>query len=155
LLVVSGTTLSLVGTPFSLNDIYDAGLIETAKNGMSDAVERLVLTTEDENVSIKILLSTGGGFGSYAGKLADSTEFKPLSRLPEASYFGSSAISRDNPRFTIVIPATETRRLFTLQGRIIRQVGRQQNPYVYILERIGDDANGKINLFHRLVLERQ
>lgn len=99
--------------------------------------------------------SMTGGINSYKGTLADSTEFKPLSKLPEASYFGTlTTVSRNHPRFSITIPSDAKRQQFTLQGRIIRQVGRERNPPVYILERIGDETKSKINGLHRLVQDR-
>jgi rhodanese-related sulfurtransferase len=108
------------------------------------------------NAGYELVGSMTGGTGSYKGNLADSTEFKPLSKLPEASYFGTlTAVSRKDPQFRIVVPTNEKRQQFTLQGRTIRQVGREQNAPVYILERIGDDTKGKINGLHRLVQERE
>jgi hypothetical protein len=97
------------------------------------------------------------GINSYnQTKLADSTEFKPLNKLPESSYFGASVmISRNNQRYNLVVPSTENRQQFTLQGRIIRQsAGKQQNAPIYILERIGENTTHKINGLHRLIQER-
>jgi rhodanese-related sulfurtransferase len=100
--------------------------------------------------------SMTNGINSYAGKLADSTEFKPLSKLPEVSYFRTPVtVTRNSPRYRIVSPSGDRRLQFTLQGRVMKQVGRQENAPVYILERIGEKTSPRISGIHRLIQETE
>jgi rhodanese-related sulfurtransferase len=98
--------------------------------------------------------SMTGGINTYQGTKVDSTNFKPLSKLPEPSYFGTSSTKSIKPGFRITVPAETRRQQFTLQGRVMRQTGTQQSAPVYILERIGDETSGKVNGIQRLIQER-
>jgi len=109
------------------------------------------------NAGYESVGSMTGGMNSYTGKVAASSEFKPLSRLPEPTCFGNvTAVTSKNPEFRIVVPGKEKRQQFTLQGRILRQqTGREQRAPIYVLERISGESSGKINGLHRLVQERE
>ncbi|MCX7725794.1 MAG: rhodanese-like domain-containing protein [Chitinispirillaceae bacterium] len=107
-----------------------------------------------------------GGITLYktlGGEIRDSSEFKPLDKLPEPSYFGKkSNISYERKkkerRYTIHRKDKDndntSTNYYNLQGRILPYPANNNAP-VYILERIGEGkSKGKIKGLHRLVVEK-
>ena len=92
--------------------------------------------------------SLSGGYSSYKGENADVSELKPVADLPAPSYLG------DTTTVTIAVPGrhhtvittdkTGFKGRFTLQGRALSTGVHQRSAPVYILECIGERANGSI-----------
>lgn len=113
------------------------------------------------NEGFRFIGAMEGGVSLYTqlgGKLRDSSEFKPLDKLPEPSYSGKKAnvyYERKYRSKNYTIQPKEkdiSTKYYNLQGRILPSLSNNRSP-VYILERIGrENSRGKIKGLHRLLV---
>ena len=81
-----------------------------------------------------------GGVRMYetVGELRDSAEIKPLSLLPQPSYFGdTTGVMSAKPRFHVEPRSDARRYCFTLQGRALQTVSGENHAPMYLLARQG------------------
>jgi rhodanese-related sulfurtransferase len=92
------------------------------------------------------------GLMNYKGLLADSTNFKPWSELPQPSYTNSSNTIFFRSHQAIIVRTPDiTQQKFNLMGQRIKPSIVDPNTPIFILERIGDTGNKRIIGLHHLI----